>query len=64
LEVAAENDVIDLLKAAQGRQLLTGPATLGLIYLDDPDGDRYYNLRELHQAGGYAQVGCWECAPN
>jgi hypothetical protein len=39
--------VIDLLEAAQGRQLLTGPATLGLIYLDDPDGDQYYITADL-----------------
>lgn len=47
LEIAAESDVIDLLEAAQGRQLLTGPALLGLIYLDDPDGDQYYITADL-----------------
>jgi hypothetical protein len=42
LELGAETDVMELLASAQREQLLTGPAQVGLIYLDDPNGGAYH----------------------
>jgi hypothetical protein len=64
LELGSENDVLELLAPAQRQGLLTGPAEVAMIYLDDPNGDACYNPWELHQVGGFVQVACWECAPN
>lgn len=47
LEADAETDVIELLESAQHKQLLTGPAQVGLIYIDDPNGDAYYVTVDL-----------------
>ncbi|WP_329242826.1 hypothetical protein OG417_44805 [Actinoallomurus sp. NBC_01490] len=56
LEADAENDVIELLESAQRNRLLTGPAQIGLIYIDDPNGDAYYTTVDLPANGEMGEL--------
>lgn len=47
LEADAEGDVIGLLESAQRVGLLKGPALVGIIYIDDPNGDAYHVTVEV-----------------
>jgi hypothetical protein len=62
LEPGEESEVIDLLETAQARKLLAGPATLGLLYLDDPDGDHYYVTADItSEADGGPRLASASC---
>lgn len=52
LEIGAESTVIETIASVQRRRLLTGPADIGIIYVDDPDGDAYYVTVDLTSGDG------------
>lgn len=46
-ELGEEHTVMELLAAVQWQHLLSGPGEIGMIYVEDPNGDVYYVVLDL-----------------